>query len=72
MSFKKLKSILHRNGYGKITDGLTQIQMIDMIKEEILNEGLDISKTYEENQQVIYNSFYDNNWVSIYCVFSPK
>ena len=70
MAFQKLKTILSRNGYGKLTQELTQEQTIDMIKDEILDEDLDLSKSFEQNEQIIYNKFYDKNWVSIYTIFS--
>ena len=70
MAFQKLKTILSRNGYGKLTQELTEKQTIDMIKDEILDEDLDLSKSFEQNEQIIYKKFYDKNWVSVYSVFS--
>lgn len=70
MAFQKLKTILARNGYGKLTQELSEKETIDMIKDEILDEDLDLSKSFEQNEQIIYNKFYDKNWVSIYTIFS--
>ena len=70
MAFQNLKTILSRNGYGKLAHELTEEQTIDMINDEILDEDLDLNRTFEQNEQIIYNKFYDKNWVSIYTIFS--
>ena len=41
-----------------------------MIKEEILDEDLELSKSFEQNETIIQEKFYNKNWVSIYTVFS--
>ena len=72
MSFEKLKSILLRNGYGRLLEELSRQQAIDMIKDEILDEDLDLNRSFDENEKVIYDKFYDKNWVSIYTIFSKE
>ena len=71
MSFSKLKSILQRNGYGKIMEELSQQQAIDMIKDEILDEDLDLNRSFEENEKVIYDKFYDKTGL-VFTLFSQK
>ena len=69
-SFDQLKIILTKNGYGQIITELTEKQIIQMIKDDILSDDLDITKSFDENQQIIYDKFYDKQWVSIYRIFS--
>ena len=69
-SFKKLKTLLAKNGYGKIIQALNKEQVIDMIKDEILDDDINLSKPFETNKQLIYNKFYDKNWVTLYTIFS--
>ena len=70
-SFEKLKTLLAKNGYGKIIETLDKEQVIDMIKDEILDDDINLSKPFETNKQLIYNKFYDRNFpISIYNVFS--
>jgi len=69
-SFEKLKTLLVKTGYGKVIDALNKQQVIDMIKDEILDDDIDLKKPFETNKQLIYNKFYDKNWISIYTIFS--
>jgi len=69
-SFEKLKTLLVKTGYGKVIDALNKQQVIDMIKDEILDDKIDLNKPFETNKQLIYNKFYDKNWISIYTIFS--
>jgi len=69
-SFETLKTLLIKNGYGQIVNTLTREQVCDFIKEEVLDDLIDLSKSFEKNEEIIQNSFYKKNWVSLYSVFS--
>ena len=69
-SFETLKTLLIKNGYGQIVNTLTREQVCDFIKDEVLDNLIDLSKSFEKNEEIIQNSFYKKNWVSIYSVFS--
>ena len=52
MAFQKLKSILLKSRYGKIVNTLDEKQTIDMIKQEVLDEAIDlhVDKSFSLNK----------------------
>ena len=68
-AFENLKVLLVKYGYGNVVNTLNKDQIVDMLKEDVL-EGLDITKQFEQNEKIIYDKFYDKNWISIYTIFS--
>ena len=73
MSFEKLKSTLLQNGYGRLTEELTEQQTIDMIKDEMLDDEINISLPFESNEKIISNKFYEKNYpITIYNMFTKE
>jgi hypothetical protein len=71
-AFENLKTLLIKNGYGRVINTLNKQQTINMIRDEVLTDSIDINKPFIDNQKLIYDSFYDKNWVSIYTIFSEE
>ena len=70
-SFETLKVLLIKNGYGQVINTLTREQVCDFIKQEVLDDQIDLSKPFKHNQEIIENNFYKKNYpVSLYRVFS--
>ena len=51
--FETLKVLLIKNGYGQVINTLTREQVCDFIKQEVLDDHIDLSKPFEHNQQII-------------------
>jgi hypothetical protein len=71
-AFENLKTLLIKNGYGRVINTLNRQQTIDMIKDEVLDDSIDINKPFIDNQKLIYDTFYDTRWISIYTIFSEE
>ena len=72
-AFENLKTLLIKNGYGRVINTLNKQQTIDLIKDEMIDDGIDINKPFIDNQKLIYDTFYDKNFpVSIYNIFSEE
>ena len=72
-AFESLKILLTSNGYGQVVNTLTREEICDFIREEVLNDEIDLSKSFQDNKETIETHFYEKNYpVSLYRVFSEK